>query len=179
MHALVPDHVARTLSASPSLYWYLSADTDLANEFVLNDQVSVDPLLTLRLPPPLVAGIRGVDLAAHDIVLEPGKEYRWFVSLSTRESESSGDLVARGAILRIAPDGDLLATLESDPFGERGRIYAERGLWYDALAFISRGVERAPQDVRLRELRAGLLEQGGLLEAADYDRDEARTSASP
>ena len=79
---------------------------------------------------------------------------------------------------KVEPGADLVETLEAAPLGEQGRIYAERGLWYDALAFISAGIDRNPDDARLRELRAGLLEEGGLSGAADFDR-RASAQATP
>jgi len=170
LQALVPGHVAQTLRESPSFYWYLSEDTDLPAEFVLADRVSVDPLLQVRLEPSLRAGIYGVHLAAHDVVLEPDTEYRWFVSLSSDGGTALEENVARGAVLLVEPAGELMNTLAEAPDGERGRIYAEHGLWYDALEFISVGIERDPEDARLRELRAGLLEEAGLSEAAGHDR---------
>jgi hypothetical protein len=170
MQALVPDHVARTSSASPSLFFYLSGDTDRPVEFVIADRISIDPLLKLKLEPPLAAGIHRMELAQHDVVLTPGQEYRWFVRLDAGEGAGSKDIVARGAVFRIEPSDDLVSALAEAPPGERGRILAERGLWYDALAFISASIDRDPEDRRLRELRAGLLDDGGLSAAAEYER---------
>jgi hypothetical protein len=179
LDALVPAHVGRTLSESPFLYWYLSEDTDSPVEFVLNDRVSVDPLLALTFEPPYVAGIHALDLGEHGVVLEPGKEYRWFVSLKAEAGAASEDVIARGAILPIEPSADLKRALENASAGDQGRLYAERGLWYDALAFISAGIDRDPEDARLRELRAGLLEAGGLSEAAEHQRRASRPGATP
>jgi hypothetical protein len=170
LQALVPGHVVQTLNASPSFYWYVSEDTDQAIEFVLADRVSIDPLLTRKIESPLAAGIHALHLTEHDVVLEPGREYRWFVSLSSGDGIASEDVVTRGAVLRIEPAAELVDTLENAPVGERGRIYAEHGLWSDALAFISAGIDRNPRDTHLRDLRAGLLEAAGLSEAADHDR---------
>ena len=53
-------------------------------------------------------------------------------------------------------------------------IYAEAGLWYDAIGALSRLIERNPGDAGLRAMRAGLLEQIGLPAAAAYDRAATR-----
>ena len=76
---------------------------------------------------------------------------------------------ATGAVLE--------AKLEAAEPGEQGKVYAESGLWYDALASVSQAIEHAPREARLRELRAGLLEQVGLREAATYDRQVVRQNA--
>ena len=110
------------------------------------------------------------ELAQHGVVLTPDQEYRWFVRLDTGEGAGSEDVIARGAVFHIEPSADLVSALADAPPGERGRILAERGLWYDTLAFISASIDRDPEDRHLRELRAGLLETGGLPAAAAYER---------
>ncbi len=72
---------------------------------------------------------------------------------------------AWGNIERIAAPAKLA---EAEPW-QLGNVYAEGGLWYDALAFISSGIDREPAAPRLRELRAALLEQVGLQQAADSE----------
>jgi hypothetical protein len=179
LQALAPSHVARTLSARPTLYWYLSEDTDRSLELVLADRISIDPLLEVTMEGPVAAGIHRLQLAEHGIALEPGKEYRWFVSLESNERIASEDLVARGALLVVDEGTELKDALEAAPIGERGRIYAEQGLWYDALDFISRRIEDTPRDAHLRELRANLLEQVGVSEAAYYDRRAPSVKIAP
>jgi hypothetical protein len=179
IRALAPAHVARTLNESPTLYWFVSAATTMPVEFVLTDLVSVDPLVELTLTSPVAAGIHAVDLSAHDVLLEPDREYRWFVTLVDAEADPSAQVISRGAIERIVPSAKLRATLAAAAPGERGRIYAEQGLWYDALAFISEGIERAPRDARLRNFRAGLLERAGLVEQANHDHRASETAATP
>jgi hypothetical protein len=49
-------------------------------------------------------------------------------------------------------------------------LYAEAGLWYDALSLLSERIEAAPTDADLRRQRAALLEQVGLRQAAEFDR---------
>jgi hypothetical protein len=49
-------------------------------------------------------------------------------------------------------------------------VLARAGLWYDAIAEVSAQIEAAPADRGLHELRARMLEQVGLTEAAAYDR---------
>jgi hypothetical protein len=178
--ALVPAHVGHTLSESPTLYWYASTATDSRVKFLLRDRGSVDPLLEFTLDPPVRAGIHAVHLRDHGVVLEPGVEYRWFVSVSPGAGEEfSADLVTRGGIERTTLGAELRAKLEAAPPSEVGKFYAKGGLWYDALASVSEAIEHAPQEARLRALRAELLEQVGLRQAADYDRSAVPTNPAP
>ena len=52
-------------------------------------------------------------------------------------------------------------------------IYAESGIWYDAIMAISELIEASPKDMNLRKQRAGLLEQVGLPEVAEYELKQA------
>jgi Flp pilus assembly protein TadD len=53
-------------------------------------------------------------------------------------------------------------------------LYAESGIWYDAIDDLSRLISAEPDNRRLREQRAALLEQVGLREAAEFDRAAGR-----
>jgi hypothetical protein len=53
-------------------------------------------------------------------------------------------------------------------------LYAEAGLWYDALAATSDLIDAAPHDVGLRQRRAALLEQVELPDIAAEDRRHGR-----
>jgi regulator of sirC expression with transglutaminase-like and TPR domain len=48
-------------------------------------------------------------------------------------------------------------------------MYAQNGLWYDAVAAVSELIESSPKDCALRRKRAFLLQQVGLPQIADYD----------
>ena len=50
------------------------------------------------------------------------------------------------------------------------RVYANDGIWYDAIDSLSRAIQQNPGDASLRADRSSLLEQVGLKDAADYDR---------
>jgi hypothetical protein len=49
-------------------------------------------------------------------------------------------------------------------------VYAQHGVWYDAIAALSSQIDATPEDPTLREQRAALLDQVGLSEVAAYDR---------
>jgi hypothetical protein len=72
-----------------------------------------------------------------------------------------------GTIQRITPSGELIARLGQARRDELPSIYAEAGLWYDALAAMSELIESAPDDAGLRRQRAALLNQIGLPLLAD------------
>jgi hypothetical protein len=101
----------------------------------------------------------------------PGRTYRWFVSVIAGEAPGPDDAVASGSI-RLVEVGDALEDdLRRAGTAGAADVYAKHGLWYDALASLSKRIDSSSRDSRLRERRAVLLEQVGLHSAASYDRD--------
>src|SRR5688572_7600444 len=99
--ALVPDHVGFTMKRDPALYWYLSQATSLPVQFTLMDSRSVGPIVTMTLSHPVRAGLQAVRLKDYGVSLDPGIQYRWFVSVPLDQDKPSKDLVAGGMIERI------------------------------------------------------------------------------
>ena len=167
---LAPEHVAFTVEASPTLYWFAAADVDRDGDIGIIDDMSPNPLLEVRVAAPVRAGFHAISLAQHGVTLKPGVTYRWLVSLRSRDELGSPLGYSSGAIERIEPTAELRAELAEADGASRGHALSANGLWYDALSFFSHWIEQHPQDTRLRAQRAALLEQVGLAEAAEYDR---------
>jgi Domain of Unknown Function (DUF928)/Adenylate and Guanylate cyclase catalytic domain len=119
---------------------------------------------------PTAPGIQRVRLEEHGVRLATGVLYQWFVALVRNPNQRSEDLVTGGTIERIPMPEVLRDALAQPSQAVWTRLYAEAGIWYDATAAVSALIEAAPQDTALRQQRAGLLEQVGLLEVAAYDR---------
>jgi hypothetical protein len=162
--ALAPEHEGFTASESPTLYWFLSQASKVPARFVLVHPDQIDPVAEVTVAPPIAAGIHAVDLAKHGVVLEPDTQYRWFVSLVPDPTKRSSDVIAGGVIRRVARSEQLRIELEAAEPSQIGHVYARNGFFYDSLAFVSKWIARAPDEPRLRELRAGLLAQVGLEE---------------
>ena len=160
--ALVPEHVGLTAQEQPSLYWYLSKLTNCFVEFTLIDDQSIQPLLEKRIGPPVQAGVHCIRLADYGIRLSTGKQYRWFVALVPDPEHRSKDIIAGGGIERIELPEILLTKLTRAGKGEVPYIYAEGGIWYEALSAISDLIDSTPDNADLRKKRASLLEQVGL-----------------
>lgn len=76
--------------------------------------------------------------------------------------------------MRREPSPNLRERLDlSAPQGRDVFVYAENGIWYDAIASVSTRIEAAPSDPELRAQRAALLQQVGLSDVADFDRRQA------
>ena len=164
---LAPDHTGLTTKEQPTLYWYVSEPVPTKLEVTVINDEAIDPALEEVVATPGRAGIQKIELAKSGTRLEPGLEYRWFVSVVADPGQRTNDIVASGTIQRITPEGALKARIAKADERALARIYAEEGVWYDAVDAISRLIEKSPNDAALREQRAALLEQVGLQAAAN------------
>ena len=172
--ALVPDHVGLTTREKPTLAWFLSADTDAAVEVTLAADGARDAVTFAQAKGPLRAGIHLIDLGERAAQLVPGTTYDWYVSLIVDPAARERDVVAGGAIEREAASAELTRDLAAG--GEPSyRVLARHGIWYDAIADLSRAIEASPPASaagrELRAERAALLEQVGVGAVAQYDRN--------
>jgi hypothetical protein len=159
---LAPDHTGLTANRQPSLYWFLSANTAFPVEFTLIEQKAVKPLVEERLAPPKRPGIHSIRLADYGITLEEDRVYQWFVTLIPDPERRSKDLLSGGFIQRVEPSRELREKLDRGKRKEAVHLYAEAGLWYDAFMTVCHMIESSPDDARLQQMRASLLEQVGL-----------------
>jgi hypothetical protein len=162
LSVLAPDHSAFTTSEQPSLYWFISKPTALPIELTVMDSQGIKPLLETKLPSPAEPGIQRVRLADYNVHLAPGAAYRWFVAVVSDADRRSKDILAGGAIERVDLQEDVKAKLAQASDKEVPFVYAQAGLWYDALKSISDLIDASPQNQELRNERTALLKQVGL-----------------
>ena len=169
LQILAPDHLGYTTEEQPTLYWYLAERTTTPIVFTIREEGAVEPLVDVELPSPDQAGVQPVRLAQHGVKLRPGASYQWFISLVPDPARRSKDFTVGAWISRREPDAALRARLAEAKDGRKEAIYAQSGIWYDAIDALSARIASAPSDRGLREQRAALLEQAGLSEVAAYD----------
>jgi len=124
-----------TASARPSLYWYLSEPVVVRIEVALISEDAIDPLLEVAFDTG-AAGINRISLAEHGIEIAEDAEIEWSVA--------------------IVLDPALTEKLASASAEERIALYAENGLWYDAIEAVSALIDASPG------------------EAAAFDRNRSR-----
>ena len=159
---LVPVQVALTTQAQPSLYWYQSKATEAQCEVTLTQPKVAKPLLVLKTSKTTPPGIHAIRLSKFNVELKPNVVYQWSVAVVVDPSSRSGDIIANGKIKRIDPPADITSKLAAASDADKAAIYAENGIWYDALQSISDQIDKSPTDKSLRDERAGLINQVGL-----------------
>ncbi|HKC96129.1 MAG TPA: DUF928 domain-containing protein [Nitrospira sp.] len=166
---LAPSHTGQTIHEQPVLFWYLSKAMSTPIEFTLVEPGVAQPSVETVLQPPFQPGIHSVRLADFGVRLVPGKAYRWFVAFVVNSERRSKDILAGGTIERIEPSSTLMSKLAEASKTEMPYVYAEAGLWYDAILAVSDLIEAAPSESGFRKERAALLDQVGLSDIALAD----------
>ena len=75
---------------------------------------------------------------------------------------------------RVEPSADLKEKIAAAAPAALPNVYAEAGIWYDALSVLTDQIEANPDNKTLRETRADLLRQVGLKAAAGAEGALAR-----
>ena len=166
LDVLAPDDIGVTTSEQPSLFWFQSKPADAKFELTLLQENKVKPLVQVLIERSSKAGIQRLKLSEHGAKLVPGVEYQWVVALVTDPNNRSTDLVASGVIKRVEPGADLKGKISKATPASLASVYAEAGIWYDALSVLSDQIEAQPENKSLRAARSDLLRQVGLKAAA-------------
>lgn len=170
LYVLTPNHLSLTTHEAPTLYWYQEHGSNTRFEFTLTEPKNPKPLLKLATEQSLKSGIHFIALAKQNVVLKPGVTYKWTIAWVPKSDNRSLNLVAGGSIQRVERDAKIATAVEGAPLVDQAGVFAQNGIWYDALESLSNAIEAAPEDKSLRNLRADLLEQAGLKVAASGER---------
>ena len=169
LDVLAPDEIGVTTQEQPSLFWYQSKPAQAKFELTLLQESKIKPLIQVQVERSTKAGIQRLKLSDHGAKLTPGVEYQWVVALVTDPENRSSDLVASGVIKLVEATADLKEKISKAGLESRAGVYAEAGIWYDALAVLSDQIDAQPGNKSLRETRSDLLRQVGLKAAAGSD----------
>jgi hypothetical protein len=170
LDVLAPNQTGYTTHASPTIYWYVSETINKPVEVTITGtrlEDAVKPLLEVTLQPPISKGIHALRLEDHGVSLKPDTEYQYFVAVVNNYNQRADDVIAGGSIKRVSTSADVQAKLKQASPVQAAAVYAESGIWYDAIDALSKEIAANPA---LRAQRAALLEQVGLNDVAAFDR---------
>jgi hypothetical protein len=170
LYVLAPNHTGLTTRGQPSLFWYQTGPASTRIEITIIEPGRPRPVLRVGADKADQGGIHRVLLARYNVTLAPGVLYRWTVALSPDPANRSRDIIASDTIRRIEPDTQLKAALAGSKGLGTAAVYANNGIWYDALEAVSNEIDDAQRNRDIRFLRSSLLEQAGLRKAAAFER---------
>jgi hypothetical protein len=149
--ALVPKNkIGRTVSDYPTFFFYLpQTDAELA-EFILEDE-SGNQIYQQDLTIKNLSGVIGVSIPANTNVppLEVGKDYTWKFTVVCDAEDRASDQLESGVVRRVELSPDILGELEKADPRQKTFIYAENGIWQDALSTLAAARRANPNDTDL------------------------------
>lgn len=165
-----------TTSGHPTFFWHLSNSVSMPVELTVVKPGEPTPVFVQQIEAP-AAGILQVTMPEDLPELAPGGRYRWSVALICNPNRRSGDVIAQAWIERVAVTPGLAAQLEAATSElQQAEVYAQEGLWYDTLAAFAAAQAAQPDDQAILQDRLSLLEQVGLTEVAEQERQRLLSS---
>jgi hypothetical protein len=166
LQALAPDHVGLTTHAQPTLYWYAQTPVVVRFKIAPLNKDGAAPLLEVEAGSKKLAGIQQLNLGDHKISLQPELVYQWSVAQVDDKDSPSAGVVASGFIERMEPGEGLTSRIKMNQGTKLVTVYANEGIWYDALEAISSMIDKSPEDQGLVAIRTSLMDQVGVRAAA-------------
>lgn len=148
------DHVwGETISERPTIWLYFPGLAPNINpaaikfELVLQSATN-QPLYRTSLPLPTKAGIVGITLPAEQAALEPNQMYHWYIKAQCPAApmQQQASVYMDGWVRRIIPDAALFSQLQQATPEQKFILYAEKGIWYDALNTLAQLRQNRPSD---------------------------------
>jgi hypothetical protein len=155
-----------TTLARPSLLFYIpfSQESQYKTKFTLKEEdidSSIDSgksIYTDTIPLPKKPGVVSWDLPANSPELKVGKRYRWYLTINCDPERKSLPMYVEGVIYRVEVNPIVVNKLKTaTTLQEKFAIYAENGIWYEAIATLAELRRRNPQDQSLRDSWRSLL----------------------
>lgn len=142
--------IGRTVSDYPTFFFYLPQTEAQSAEFILQDE-SGKPIYKQDVTISNLSGVIGVSIPADKNVppLEVGKSYTWNLTVICDSLDRSSDQLESGTVRRVELSADIRRQLDQADPREKTFIYAENGIWQDALSTLAAARRANPNDAEL------------------------------
>jgi Domain of Unknown Function (DUF928) len=150
--ALVPKNkVGLTISDYPTFFFYLPETEAQLAEFILKDQRG-NQIYQQTLTVSNLSGAIDISIPANKNVppLEVGKSYGWEFRVICNAEDRSTDMIEKGTVRRVELSADIRSKLENADARQKTFIYAENGIWQDALSNLAAARRANPNDAVLK-----------------------------
>lgn len=131
------NYFGRTISRHPTFAWFVPRDSaSKPMKFTIYEWVlGGKPKEVRKIPLQSSPGIMKLSpFSENELGLQPGKEYLWQVVIHCDPDNPSGDLVGEASIEVVEMPAAVQSKLNRAVNSvEKANIYAEAGLWYNAL----------------------------------------------
>ncbi len=163
LRALMPSsNYGLTTAADPVLLVYVPQSTAKTVEFQLRTADNQSRVFRKSFPTPPTAGIVRLSADSGVSALQPNQSYRWYVSLVCNAGDRSLNPIVEGWVERIPADAAFTQKLTQSTVQSRPFVYAEAGLWYEAVASLDALRRSQPNAPGPRTQWTSLLQSVGL-----------------
>jgi hypothetical protein len=145
--ALAPDNnVVTTVSANPTLFWYVPTTEAKSAELVILDTNNLQKVYQTTVDIKGVPGIVKVNIP-DSAALKTGKKYLWKFSLICNSENSSMEWFVTGFIERTELNLEAKTNLEKakEPL-EKVKVYANAQVWQETLSLLAQMHYERPND---------------------------------
>lgn len=151
LKGLIPENkLGLTFAEHPTFYWSVPLTTVKTAQLTLFTGQGKKVLYETNLTIPNKAGIISFTLPADAPPLEVGKTYHWYLSLICDDSDYSNNPRVEGWVERTKPESPLMEKLAKADLQKLPTLYAEAGIWYEALDSLVQLRRTQPNDLKTR-----------------------------
>ncbi|MBD2386630.1 DUF928 domain-containing protein [Cylindrospermum sp. FACHB-282] len=137
----------------PTWWFYVpyTKDSGYVTEFVLQDEQDDSVYQKVAIALPDQPEIIPVSLPANTSPLALGKQYRWFLTVDCNQKKESLPVYVyvEGVIQRVNLSQEVAQKLKTATPQQQVAIYAQNGIWHEALTTLVQLRQQYPQDVAL------------------------------
>ena len=179
--ALAPyTHVGHSASINPTFTWYVSDREPYPIKFTLyelglsdNSQDKATKIYEVELKN--TSGIMTHSLPTKQANLTPGKTYLWRVTVVCNRAMPSENIMVSNRITIVETDPTITTQINAaSDRSKRAKIYAQAGLWYDAIAEVA----TAQNDLQAEDYRVKLISQLAAIEEQDSISSDVKNTDS-
>jgi len=141
----------QTMVDRPSWFFYVPYTKDLPYEveFVLQDQDS-NQIYEKAIALPDKPGVIRVSLPTTAPALAIDKQYHWFFTINCDKEKNSPPTFVEGVVQRVQLNPSIVKELQTTEPLKRYAIYAQNGIWYEALTILAQLRQNNPEDAALQ-----------------------------
>lgn len=135
--ALMPEGSSgRTISAYPTLYFYIPTHAEHKAELILRDMASGQSRYRHTVTVAQTPGVVAIPLPPAQAPLETDRLYQWQFRLICDPNDRERDVMVTGVVQRVEPSPTLSEQLATAPPTRKPLLFDQAGIWYDALQSI-------------------------------------------
>lgn len=156
-----------TVSENPQFFVYVPQTSAANAEFVLKDEEEKD-ISRANFSINGKAGIVGLSLPGNSVKLEVGKNYHWYFSIICNPRNRRKDITVDAWSRRVEMPANLADKLKSSSERDQADLYAQNGIWHEAVSILAEERRKAPNDSELAVEWKKLLESAKVKEIGDF-----------